>query len=184
MLAYLSSFQLTIINNTAVNIFVWKSLSFFWRLLSSNSHIYRWDYSVKGGHTWSNRVNLNQVSLTPNSPIFNPNKEKWEWGLAGTWQECNVSCLHHDPPIYRIHPTCIVLLLLLLLFFWPHHIAWGILVPWPGVEPTPSAVEAWSFNHWTSKEVQDAWFLLLAVNKTLWVQPCHFWQVVTEDEEN
>ena len=26
--------------------------------------------------------------------------------------------------------------------------------------------------------------LLLAVNKTLWVQPCRFWQVVTEGEEN
>ena len=29
----------------------------------------------------------------------------------------------------------------------------GILVPWPGIEPTPPAVEAWIFNHWTTSEV-------------------------------
>ena len=31
--------------------------------------------------------------------------------------------------------------------------AWGILVPWPGIEPVPPAVEAWSLNHWTTREV-------------------------------
>ena len=32
-------------------------------------------------------------------------------------------------------------------FFLPHHMACGILVPWP------AAVEAWSLNHWTDREV-------------------------------
>ena len=32
-------------------------------------------------------------------------------------------------------------------FFWPHHAARGILVPRPGTEPTPLALEAWSLNH-------------------------------------
>ena len=26
---------------------------------------------------------------------------------------------------------------LFLGFFWPYHTAWGILVPWPGIEPSP-----------------------------------------------
>ena len=29
----------------------------------------------------------------------------------------------------------------------------GILVPQPGIEPVPPAVEAWSLNHWTTREV-------------------------------
>ena len=37
-------------------------------------------------------------------------------------------------------------LLLLLFFFWPHHTACGILVPRPGIEPAPPALEAWSLN--------------------------------------
>ena len=29
----------------------------------------------------------------------------------------------------------------------------GILVPWPGVMLMPPALEAWSLNHWTAREV-------------------------------
>ena len=29
----------------------------------------------------------------------------------------------------------------------------GILVPWPGIEPMPPALGAWSLNHWTAREV-------------------------------
>ena len=186
MLANLGSFQFMIINNTAVNIFVWKSLSFFLAIIVFKfSHFQISDYGVKGGHLWSNRVNPNQVSLTLNSPIFNPNKEKWEWGssgdMAGMWRLLpppQSPYLPHPPNMHGFYYYYYY------YYFWPCHIAWGILVPWPGVEPTPSAVEAWSLNHWNSKEVPHAWFLLLAVNKTLWVQPCHFWHVVTEGEEN
>ena len=38
-------------------------------------------------------------------------------------------------------------------FFWLHHTACGILVPHLGIEPMPPAVEAWSLNHWTNREV-------------------------------
>ena len=37
--------------------------------------------------------------------------------------------------------------------FGPHHMACGILVPWPGIEPMPPALEARSPNHWTTREV-------------------------------
>ena len=33
--------------------------------------------------------------------------------------------------------------------YWPHHMARGILVPQPGIEPPPSALGACSLNHWT-----------------------------------
>ena len=36
---------------------------------------------------------------------------------------------------------------------YAHHEACGILVPQPGVEPMPPAVEAWSLSHWTTREV-------------------------------
>ena len=36
--------------------------------------------------------------------------------------------------------------------FWLRHAAYGILVLRPGIEPMPSAVEAWSHKHWTASE--------------------------------
>ena len=35
---------------------------------------------------------------------------------------------------------------------WLHNTACAILVYRPGIKPVPSAVEAWSVNHWTSRE--------------------------------
>ena len=32
-------------------------------------------------------------------------------------------------------------------FFWLHHMACGTLVPQPGMEAVPPAVEAWSLNY-------------------------------------
>ena len=43
--------------------------------------------------------------------------------------------------------------MLLFFFFWPHCMACGILVPSPGIEPTSPALEVWSLNHWTTREV-------------------------------
>ena len=43
--------------------------------------------------------------------------------------------------------------------FWPRCSACGILVPQPGIEPVPPAVEAQSLNHWTSREVPRQGFL-------------------------
>ena len=45
------------------------------------------------------------------------------------------------------------------LFFWPRCTAYGILVPQPGIEPVPPAVEAWSLNHWTTREVPKTWYI-------------------------
>ena len=43
----------------------------------------------------------------------------------------------------------------LFFSFWLCHIAWGILVPLPGVEPALHALEAGSLNDWTAREVQN-----------------------------
>ena len=44
-------------------------------------------------------------------------------------------------------------------FFWPHCAACGILVPRPGIEPVPRAVEVGSPNHWTAREFSVSPFL-------------------------
>ena len=36
--------------------------------------------------------------------------------------------------------------------------AWGILIPWPGVVPVSPAVEAQSPNHWAAKELPELHF--------------------------
>ena len=37
--------------------------------------------------------------------------------------------------------------------FWLSYAASSILVPWPGIEPGPPAVDMQSPNHWTAKEI-------------------------------
>ena len=43
--------------------------------------------------------------------------------------------------------------ILSFLFVWLHHAACGILVPRPGIEPAPPAVEVLILNHCTAREV-------------------------------
>ena len=53
------------------------------------------------------------------------------------WMERHFSFLFHS-------------YLLSFSIFWPHHMACGILVPWPGIEPESPAVETWCLNHWAT----------------------------------
>ena len=41
----------------------------------------------------------------------------------------------------------------LYFFFFGHTAKCGILVPWPGIKPVSSALQIWSLNHWTTREV-------------------------------
>ena len=43
---------------------------------------------------------------------------------------------------------------LLFYFIFFGHVACRISVSQPGIEPTPSALGVWGFNHWTAREVQ------------------------------
>ena len=56
------------------------------------------------------------------------------------------------------------------IFFLPWHTACRILVPWPGVEPSPLAVKVQSPNHWTTRELP--WHLLLSVCVSIMVTWC------------
>ena len=44
--------------------------------------------------------------------------------------------------------------------FWLHHVARGILVPQPRMEPVPPALEAYDLNHWASREVLQPYILI------------------------
>ena len=46
-------------------------------------------------------------------------------------------------------------------FFWPLPAACKIFAPQPGVEPESPAVEAWSPNHWTTREFPSSFFTLI-----------------------
>ena len=56
---------------------------------------------------------------------------------------------------------CSISLLLFLFTSWPCRLACRILVPWPGIEPVPPAVEAQHPYHWTAKEfLREVKFLI------------------------
>ena len=48
--------------------------------------------------------------------------------------------------------------LLTIFLQGPHFLACGILVPQPEIKSTPLAVEVWSPNHWTVREVPQRFF--------------------------
>ena len=41
----------------------------------------------------------------------------------------------------------------LILFFWPHYVACGTLVSWPGIELALPALGVQSLSHWSTREV-------------------------------
>ena len=66
-------------------------------------------------------------------------------------------------------------IIFILIYFWPCHVACGILVPQPRIEPMLPATEAQSLNHWTTREVRCMVFdfLLRLPNellKTWWLE--------------
>ena len=50
---------------------------------------------------------------------------------------------------------------LFTLIFWPCCMACRILALWPGFKPLPSALAAWSLNHWITKEVSEVKYFLI-----------------------
>ena len=55
------------------------------------------------------------------------------------------------------------------IVFWPYHMAWGIFVPWPGVAPVPPAMEAWSPNHLTTREVLGMYLKMYVYGGVLYI---------------
>ena len=53
-----------------------------------------------------------------------------------------------------------------IYLFWPRCMACEVLVPWPGIEPEPPALKAWSLNPWIAREVLPCLSMLSCVR--LW----------------
>ena len=80
----------------------------------------------------------------------------WDFQPPELWE---TDLLALSLPIYGIllwqpglTDTDTVILLVILICFG--RVTYGILVPWPGIEPEPPAIEAQSPNHWITSEVQ------------------------------
>ena len=63
-----------------------------------------------------------------------------------------------------VHPFEVILLIFCVLiflikvfkiYFWLHCVAYGILIPWAGIEPGALAVRVLSSNHWTTRGFSD-----------------------------
>lgn len=61
-------------------------------------------------------------------------------------------CAKNFTAIILFHPHS---KLLFCFFFWPCYMACNILVPQPGIELVPPAVELQNTNHWTAREVPN-----------------------------
>ena len=60
-------------------------------------------------------------------------------------------------------------------FFFFDHVAYGILVPRPGIRPRPLALEVWGLNHCTTWEVQHSIYNIIAyLNLTTLLSRYHY----------
>ena len=103
-----------------------------------------------------------------------PNLKDWSTHVEQLWQtpmglklpETLHQQLWNDPALQMLKPSLLAYRgqnsVAALLSFFLCHSAFGILVPWPGIEPMSSAVTMPSPNYWTPKEVPSFAFLLSA----------------------
>ena len=107
----------------------------------------------------------------PTYPYFLYPPNSWQ-PLFYCFYEVNIFRLHKQRLVYLLTTTTttksqysgaeknipIYLTSFFFFFFWSYHVACKILVPWPGIEPMPPALEAQSLNHWTAREVLPFFF--------------------------
>ena len=55
-------------------------------------------------------------------------------------------------------------------FFWPYHGAYGILVPQPGIDPAPPAVNARNLSYWTAREIPGP--VVLNIQHNFFLEVC------------
>ena len=79
--------------------------------------------------------------------------------------DCKVSTENSAASLMGI-PSYLTSYFSFLFFFylWPYLEACRILFPWLGMEPSPPAVQAWSPNHWSIREVPTSYFSFAAFN--------------------
>ena len=87
---------------------------------------------------------------------------------------CKYSVASSSSRVSEFHNSSLYIIFhfYLFIYFWPCSAACGILVPWPGIEPAPSAVKARSPNHWTTRELLHLFILLSSLNVCVYMYMC------------
>ena len=104
--------------------------------------------------------------LTQGIPLLNPAKASVNYKeakLAHIWT-------HTYTHTHYTHKTRLVsnlshanIYIYILIFFYlsvPGLVYMWDLVPWPGIEPQPPVLGAWSLSHWTTREVPPCKYIL------------------------
>ena len=83
------------------------------------------------------------LSFDPSHPEYVGFIRTGEAGGKGSWRTCHSpsATVEQNQSLFLVYHFHNFIFILLNLFFWP---ACGILVPWLGIEPTPTSLEAWS----------------------------------------
>ena len=83
----------------------------------------------------------------------------WTWALGSESAESE-PLDHREVPraavLFFLFSKCCLLSCFICLILWPHHAACRMLAPRSGIKPTHPAVEVWSPNHWTARQVPRA----------------------------
>ena len=110
----------------------------------------------------------------PSDKIILPSRSPVIWPPASASTSFSSKKLSGSFSFFHLEPLCLPMLLSQPLNGWhipqrgrawarpPFFLSttWGILVPQPGIEPAPPAVEVWSPNNWTAREVLFFFFFL------------------------
>ena len=137
-----------------------------------------WSSAGSAGAGWCLRVaqfSLSDVtrSTPPPPPLSVPTSKSLtstRGGQPETWAPCapgpspcqgsahppqvsDVASSEKPPCPFSLGRVSFMAFLTAVLLFWGCCVACGILVPQPGIQPVPPAVEAWSPNHCTAREV-------------------------------
>ena len=97
-------------------------------------------------------LSLSVITLTTNGlnfPIKTGRLAEWVKTHDQKKKQKQKQILTHDPTLCCLWET------LFYFILFGHATACWILVPWPGSEPMPPAVEAQSPNHWTAREFPE-----------------------------
>ena len=128
-----------------------KNLETIWTNIFGALRKYQRCNSTQGNAQW--RQSLLQIFLEILGHLCPNISSVWDREMSVQWAQKTRNslwkiCLEKSQMALnnQIFMFCFVL-------SWLHHVACGILVPWPGIESVPPAVEAWSLNHWTAREV-------------------------------
>ena len=126
----------------------------------------------KGGHSLQVRFSAGALLLTPSCSCCLPHPSSHVNSCACFLPDFQTSRYNHIQIDIYVHQfgnklVCKIfyflnfpysLFIFNFLAIW--HGLWD-LVPWPGIKPMPPALDVWSLNHWTAREIPLYWVLVL-----------------------